>query len=452
MGFVLEPQKRVPVVYDVDVVVAGGGVSGVFAALAAAREGADTVLIERFGAVGGNIGPGMIVGGSIRGPGKIGDTVSWLYGGVAGIAREFVERYTKLGQGTRGNDLRESSIASYLAFKMLDEAGVKLLLSTYVTDPIREGNRVRGVFVENKSGRQAVRAKVVIDATGEADVARRAGAPAIHPKLSYAAFDSHAPTGMQIYAVAGGVDWQRYEGRPGKQRPGKLVKRVDDLAEIRVGNFARLSDLNDGLAAVSAKVLRPENNPTIDPKVDAGNGLHISRLEAEFRKAIFEHLQAYQEAVPGFDNAYLITIAPYLGSRGGPCIEGDYTLTIEDCRAGRRFDDVIYITAGPEAFSDIWKKKGGLKWTDVPYRVMLPKGVQGLMAVGRSASGIPDTLLRNRQAVMHMGQAAGTAAALAIKNGVSPREVNVKHLQIKLLEAGFHLGNEDRLKELGLKN
>ena len=124
-------------------------------------------------------------------------------------------------------------------------------------------------------------------------------------------------------------------------------------------------------------------------------------------------------------------------------------MTMEDCRAGRRFDDVTYLFGEFRALRYTCEQ-GECKWADVPYRVMLPKKIDGLIAVGRSASSIPDTLLRNRMAVKHMGQAGGTAAALSARNGVSPKELDVKELQRVLVDSGFYLGDLDRLQELGL--
>jgi len=192
---------------------------------------------------------------------------------------------------------------------------------------------------------------------------------------------------------------------------------------------------------------------TISPErveeINIGDGLHISKLEAKLRMYIFETVQFYKRYVPGFENAYLLFTAPFLGARGGPCIEGEYTLTMDDCRAGQRFSDVIYLYGEFRALRYTCEK-GECKWADVPYRVMLPKKIDGLLAVGRSASGIPDTLLRNRMAVKHMGQAGGTAAALCAKKDISPKELDVKELQSVLLDAGFYLGDRARLKELGL--
>lgn len=446
LGVVREPARDVPVVYDVDVVVAGGGISGVFAALASAREGAKTVLIERFGAVGGSFGPGMnsqegALADHSRDEMVKGAPNDAVKGDVVGLPKEFADLYFSLEPNTPSRFLADSNKASYVAMKMLKEAGVTMMLSAYVSDPVMEGNRVRGVFVENKSGRQAVKAKIVIDATGEADVSRRAGAPMLYPKGSYHDFDSHAPTGMGMWAMIAGIDPKRYKGVP--ESDAQWTKDIDDLAQVKCGGLDEVGPERE-MAGIKAQLVRPH------PKVDAGNAEHISALEAGVRMYIFEFVQRCRKNVPGCENAYLLFVAPYLGSRGGPCIEGEYTLTVQDCREGKRFDDVIYVYGEPRALR--WTgEHGGFQWTDVPYRVMIPRRIDGLMAVGRSASGIPDTLLRNREGVMYMGQAGGTAAAMAAAGGIEPRAVNVTELQKKLLKAGFYLGDEDRLAELKLK-
>jgi len=483
MNFVVESSKQVPLVYDVDVVVAGASVSGVFAALAAARSGATTVLIDRFGSVGGNIGPGTICKGTLGG--IKGDLIS-VFPRFTGIPKEFIERYTAFGGGCVppdskcDNNLRDSNIASYTAFAMLEESGVKLMLSTYATDAILEGNNVRGIFVENKSGRQAVKARVVVDATGEADVARRTGAPILYPKASYHEIDSHSPTGMGMSFVLGGIDWEKYEAykrgcQPseedinwaketlGENRANQFISdgiltfirkawedgeyRVPevDLDDVKIEIKISIENIKGGQLAYGH--IAPER---IFEEINVADGLHVSMFESKLRMYAFEIVQFYKKHVPGFADAYLLLTAPFLGARGGPCIEGEYTLTMDDCKAGRRFDDVIFLYGEFRALRYTCEQ-GECKWTDVPYRVMLPKKVDGLLAVGRSASGIPDTLLRNRLAVKYMGQAGGTAAALAAQKGISPKELEVKELQTVLLEDGFYLGEETRLRGLGLK-
>ncbi|MEW6753517.1 MAG: FAD-dependent oxidoreductase [Candidatus Latescibacterota bacterium] len=485
MDQVVEPSRSIPVLCDVDVAVAGAGVAGVFAALAAARQGARTVLIDRFGSIGGNIGPGMINNGHMvsgQAHPKVHHECT-VYPRLYGLAREFLDRYAALGGGsipplTRVNYPGDASIASYVAQRMLEESGVRLLLSTWTADPLLDGQRVRGLFVENKSGRQAVRAGVVVDATGEADVARRTSAPVLYPKEEYHELDGHAPTGMGLYYLVGGIRWDRYEshgerlqvseedlawgrlqlGERDAERAGRilpLLRRAVEAGTYRLDCGLELDGVpvgvnTSGISPVGSGGL---GHGRVSPKgqaaVDAGNGLHMAALEAALRARAFETFRLWREGVPGFEDASLLCISPFLGVRGGPCIAGEYTLTMDDCRAGRRFDDVIYLYGEFRALR--WTaERGDPKWVDVPYRVMVPRGIDGLLAVGRSASGQPDTLLRNRMAVKVMGQAGGTAAALCAAQGVMPRELDVRQLQIRLLDQGFYLGDRHRLRELGL--
>ena len=450
-AFFTEPEKKVPIARDVDVVVAGAGVAGLFAAIAAAREGAGTLLVDRFACPGGNIGPGMIAGGSFSG-----GNLKHLCGGFTGIPREFIERHVALGGGCvpdspnlgdlppsphPSNYLKDANIAAQVALEMLQESGVECLFSTFVGDPILADNRVCGVLVENKSGRQALKARVVVDATGESDVAMRAGAPMIYPESSYHSIDKHGPGGAQVCYAVGGVDSEEYRAYVEEQKLlGKKFgpdKRCE--GNILIGREG------------------PERPGHQDGRY-GHDGAKISQDEIEVRMGLFEQVQRWKREVPGFEEAYLMCIAPYFGARGGPCIEGECTVTYEDLKEGSRFPDVLYRFTntgwlGRLLYPDEPERQASqadFPWTDFPYRAMLPKAVDGLLAVGRSASGIPDTLLRDRMTVMHMGQVGGLAAGLAITRGTSPRELEVKLLQQKLLGEGFFLGDEARLEELGL--
>ena len=479
---VTEQQRETQVLYETDVVVAGAGVAGTFAAIAAARAGARTVLIDRFGYPGGNIGPGAFAGGNFTG----GGIPRMLMGPFFGIPKEFIERYASLGGGgippyNFGKYMKDSQIASFVLSSMLEEAGVATLFSTTIADPVIEGSRVSGVFVENKSGRSAVLGTVVIDATGEADLARRAGAPVILPKKEYNLEDAHAPNGTGIFFTVGGIDWDRYNSfrdsvtEPdrydeawarktlGRVPPAHLlgpIRKAWETGEHRVvedvegvgrmsffGSYKVHSETG-GLGGGRVDMKTPWTNAETMAMNHSGDGRLLSGLETAVRMFAFRTVQFWKRRIPGFENACLLSAAPYLGTRGGPCVEGDYIMTMDDLKAGRRFPDVLLIfgnVCGPE--DGTWVGD----WTDLPYRVMLPKGLDGMLAVGRSASSTPDTLLRIRCMVMHMGEAGGTAAALAVKEGVLPRELNVKLLQEALLDAGYWLGNLERLRELGLK-
>ena len=477
---ITEPTKRVPVLRDADVVVAGGGIAGTFAALSAARNGAKTVLVDRFGMPGGNMGPGFVNAGGM-GPEPDPVTGEWpdsthVKGGITGIPREFRGRHIELCGGRDGFAVW-SNAASYLAMKMLQESGVTMLLSAYVSDPIVKRGRISGVFVETKSGRVAIRSKVVVDATGEADVARRAGCPILQPKPEYTAVDHHAPFGAGLYYTIGGVNLSRYrrlikqyqlnpaDKRWAKRHLGyyadsiahlipcirKAKKAGEDISLVEGDVFWR--PLGKG-RRVKAGFPRPGRDKGLVEgrtgflRVDTGDALDTARYEAAARMVIFEAVQFLKEHVPGYENAYLVCIAPYLGARGGPCIKGEVTLRTEDFVAGTRFPDVVFIFGHVSGGKDI--ELGHGKWTDYPYRVMLPEKLDGLIAVGRSASAIPDTLIRGRFKAMHTGEIGGLAAALCAKKGVTPKGLDVKALQKALLKKGYHLGDRERLREIGL--
>ena len=224
--FIIENEKKIPVAFDVDVVVCGGGLTGTIAAIAAGQAGVKTLVIDRFGRFGGNVGPGMFAGGSVH----YADDDDALINkeGPGGVVEEFKKRVIyarfnsnnitddqrneleekhlnvpglRMGSGGLGYEI-ESHTVSYVAFKMMEEAGIEMLLSAYVADPIMEGGKVSGVFVETKSGRLAVKAKIVIDATGEADIAFRAGAPTLIQMM---------PNMGLTYSIKG-VNWEKYRG------------------------------------------------------------------------------------------------------------------------------------------------------------------------------------------------------------------------------------------------
>ena len=482
MDFIIEPKKKVTVAHDADVAVAGAGTAGVFAAIAAARRGAETVLIDRFGEPGGIMTVGLTVGRLLVEPGH-------MPKGYAGIPKEFLDRHASLGgkvpQSPGGfhssHVFENSSAASYVLFQMLRESGVKLILSSYAGDPIMIDDRVAGLYVESKSGRQAVKAKVVIDGTGEADVARRAGASVLTPKPEYYEVDGHAPTGMALFYSAGGIDWERFE----KYKESHQTAEKGDVkwAEVNLGDVPKphlLPLIRKAWESGDYRIVRKIENLELDPPpegsaeavhdfgliksggsigrvdtgigggrirairgIDASDGSHISEMEAQIRMYLFETSRFWKKYIPGFENSYLMFASPFLGNRGGACIEGEYVMTVADIEAGKRFPDDLFV----------FRPSGGNyrpKWTELPYRVLLPKTLEGLIAVGRSASGIPDTVLRNAHMVPHMGQAAGTAAALAAEKGISPKALDVKELQKALLAEGFYLGEDDRLRELGL--
>ena len=474
MSFVVEPEKRVPVAYEVDVAVAGGGIAGMIAALAAARSGARTLLIDRFGSFGGNMGPGLWAGGSlhlslgdeqalvnVRGMGGIpeelaGRVLAWRLE-ESQLAEDAKEHFNVPGRRLGGDYFGDSQSVSYEAFKMMEEAGGEMMLSTYAADPIMEGDKVVGLFVENKSGRQAIKAKIVIDATGDADIAKRAGA-----QTNW----SGGNPGIGLFYAVGNVDWEHFQEATSAR--GELSADEQEWmekvmnAELEYGThglsylvpyarkawesgYYRLVQRIDGYGRI---VTRPFKSPQhglvrsraeTNGKIDPGDGMQISTIQRRIREYIFETVQFFKGHLPGFSDCYLHTIAPYLGARGGRWIEAEYPISGEDVKAGRRFDDVIYIYYDDRAGTG----------TDIPYRALIPKEIDGLIAAGRSA--VPRSPnFRQRYSMMLMGQAAGIAAALCAKKEIQPRKLDVRGLQRILVQWGCPLGTEERLAAMGL--
>jgi len=454
--------KQVPVVAEADIVVAGSGISGSIAALAAAREGADVVLIDRYGSLGGNMGPGMFSGGVVH---LVLHYPNVMPEGLRGIPAEFLDRCEGYAGHQLGHDyFKDSQAVSYVLLKMMEENNVRLMLNTWVGDPIMDGNCVTGLFVENKSGTQAVKAKVVIDATGDADLATRAGVPT-DPNAEY----NHP--GM--YFAIGGVDEAKYEkflDSAPEPEPDQLTWVRDLFKEIGMGYASRLNPLLPfirrawsvgeyrivkrigGVAAITVdhgfyppqRGIAGAQVGLWGEEIDSGDAAQNSELEREARIYIFETAKFMRSHVPGFENSYLHMIAPYFHSRSGRSAVCDHVNTGEDIEEGCRFEDVVFVNYGHE------QHKGPETGSDFPYRQLLPKGVEGLMATGRSAV-IQPPCNRARWKMLIMGQACGVGAALAASRGVTPRQVDVGELQ-KILHHKYHapLGDEARLKELGI--
>jgi len=470
--FVTEPAKQRRVLYDVDVAVAGSGLCSTFAAIAAGRCGAKTVLIERFGILGGNIGPGMIINGSLAG-----EAETTLPGGLAGIAKEFMERLEVLRIGPVNRYPEEASIVSYLTYDMVKKAGVELLLSAYAADPIMEGNIVRGLFVECKSGRMAVKAKVTVDGTGDADIALRAGAPIIpymEPDDKYAdktwrSFldnrnfsDKRYPTyynDTQILCLVAGVDFDEFrrfcekdvvltdEEREWGERQfaGYPKSLVPALRRAWVnGEFRHAVQVEPNVSMSTGRSFRDYGDGIIGlhiscrGAINASDPKQIACLEGSMREQAFKAVLFYRENAPGFEKSYLLTCSTFLGMRGGPHIDGEHTLTLEDRFDGRKCDDALFrnIHLGQK---DHCGEPSGF---DVPYGICLPKNIDGLLVCGRGAAylrrGHDPCDMRARPCMMLFGQAVGTAAAIAALDNVPPKNVDIKKIQNRLAADGIY--------------
>lgn len=434
-----EPARTLPVAYDVDVLVVGAGPAGVCAAIAAARAGAKTMLVEAGPAFGGMWTLGMQT------------HATCLHDGqkviVGGIAREIVDRLHALGAAEDPAEKIVRSPKSYaLAFDpeymkcVLDDlvtgAGVLPLLHTLCVHAWGEGNRVIGIVTESKSGRRAIRAGVTIDCTGDADVAFSALAPTLKGRE-----DDLKCQPVTVTFILADVDLDKMkqwaEANPAER------ERVDREAHER-GELSTPMRVPLGAPQLYPGVTY--HNVTRVLNVDITRAEDLTRAEIEGRRQVMEIVRYYRRHIPGFEKCRLQAIAPSLGMRESRRIVGEYTLTAEDVLSARHFPDGIarqnyYIDvhnpdgAGLEGKSSTTQRPPIGSYYEVPYRCLVPAQREQLLVAGRCLSADRQALGSARVTVCcaQMGQAAGTAAAWAVRRGVIARKIDGAELKRAVL-------------------
>jgi hypothetical protein len=438
-----------------DVIVAGGGAAGAVAALAAARTGAKTLVIERLNCLGGNLTAGIM-------------GTTWTFNDqekviVKGIPLEIIERLKKAG-AVVSNDVAtdeftiyDTELTKFLLFEMAEECGLHILLHTFVSDALLEDDAVQGVIIQNKSGRQAVRGTVVVDASGDADVAALAGAPFDLP-----AKDKLHP--ISLLCKIGNVDIEElagyYKQHPkfkgnfthGRPHPGFHAFRLaGPLQEpYKKGLIPKAYEYLKDWFLLFYSTPRPREiilNMTGGTHIDGTDAWQLTRGEVESRKLLLQAVDCFKRFVPGFKDAYIMSTALTAGVRETRRIRGEYMLTKEDVLSMRRFPDavmsynapVVKHTADGKDAIFVFMPPGGAY--DFPYRVMVPQRIENLLVAGRCISVAADTIgsTRNMTACMALGQAAGTAAALSVRMKVRPRALDVTVLQRELIRQGAHI-------------
>jgi len=412
LDFVNEPLRRTPVVGGYDVVVVGGGVAGIVSSIAAARNGASVAIIEQYGYLGGTATAGLMTCiNGFRNQRKPNHVQT-----VRGIAQDLVLRMRKLDgvyvenigyeQESYNLDAGElpycvgfdPEVFKYVVVKMILEAGVRLYLHTYALEAIAEGNEVKGVIIHNKSGRQAIMGKIIIDASGDGDIAASAGVP----------FE---------------IDC------------GKGSRRMKMTQMFRLANLD-LSKVNPkDVHGILIKNTYVSWGGTVDANgVDADD---LTRAEVEARERTWGKVRELKK-LPGFEDAFLVETATHIGVRETRRFIGEYVLTEADARDDVRFDDVIAISSNPVPAYYGYRYYYEHLGFDVPYRCVVPKKVDNLLLAGRNISmeQPPFQSARSMAPNMAIAQSVGTAAALCSTRGVRPRDLNVRELQSKLIDQG----------------
>lgn len=455
MADIIAYQKGLPVTTHIDVLVVGSGPAGLAAAIASARNGARTLLVERFGFLGGNLTAGLV------GPCMTSYSLDGTQQLIKGIFEEFVLRMERLGAAIHPSKIPagsgysgfivyghdkvtpfEPEAAKQVALEMCLESGVELLLHTFVADAIVEGDALTGVIIANKSGLQAIRSTITIDCSGDADVAARAGVP-----FEIGRQEDGLTQPMTLFFRVANVDDERVieyvKAHPEDYRPfASLVQKAREQGEFPIPRrgIGLYKTLKPGVWRV---------NTTRIQRLDGTRAEDLTQAEIVGRKQVQALLQFFRKWLPGFENCQLLDTAVTIGVRETRRIVGEYTLTLDDLASGREFDDVIALAGYPVDIHSPTGDGGGAsgEWQtanvyQIPYRSLIPIKVEQLLVAGRCISATHEALgaIRVMPPAFAMGQAAGTAAALALEYGVSPRRVPVPKLQRVLINQGAYLG------------
>ncbi len=409
MRFIKEPEKRIEIIDEVEVLVVGGGPAGIGAAIASARSDKKCLLIERYGYLGG-----MATGGLVLLVGPFSDNKKEVLGG---IARELITRSIELGwaiwnKNHQGYATVDPEGLKYMANQMVKEAGAELLMHSFVTQAITEDNTIKGLIFESKKGRQAILADIVIDATGDGDICASAGCE----------FEQeHHPWGISLVCRIGGVNIKKT--REFQEIHPEEWNQLKEIMEKKGFTSSWMETIDEGVVWCDSSFY-PNRDP-LDPK-------ELTFVEVQSRELIFNSIEFYRENLPGFEDCYLIDTASQIGVRETRRIIGEYILKSEDVKTSQDFHDKVFV--GSTEISPRIRYY-------LPYRSLIPKNMKGLLVAGRFISCTHDCLdlIRTISPCIAMGQAAGTAAALSIEKGVIPKELNPKKIQEALIKDGVLL-------------
>lgn len=409
-----------------DVLVAGGGPGGFAAAIAAARNGADTLLIERYGFLGGMATMGLV------------NPFMTFWAGqeqiVEGILQELVDRLTALGAYGKGSRTAfDPEAYKHVCDLMAVESGVRLLFHTTLTDASAEGQSIASVEIANKSGKSLVEAKVYIDGTGDADLAYLAGA-----QCEKGRDEDGLTQPVTLNFRVCNVDPDRIPSRDERNRLYDVAKAEGRLDCPR----------ENILMFYTTRAGEMHFNQTRVTGIDGTSAEDLTRAELEARRQMWQFLEFLRRDMAGFENAEISQSGPQIGIRESRRVIGDHVLTEDEVLEARKFEDGVARGSydvdihNPTGAGTVIKRLNPGESYDIPYRCLTPLGLDNLLIAGRpiSATHEAHSSLRIMPICMAIGQAAGTAAALSARDGVAPRRLDVSLLRSTLRSQGANLG------------
>jgi hypothetical protein len=424
--------QELPLLAEAEVVVLGSGSAGSTAAIAAARIGVDTLLVERYGFLGGTSTSVLDTFYGFYTPGRDAARV------VNGIPWEIVERlyaYNKVIERPSSYGAGQAVTYDPTTLKVVWEqtalsSGVHLLLHTFCVDVLMEAGRITGLVVASKKGLGLIKGQMFVDSSGDADLVFRSGAP-----FEAAGTHGHEAQSLTTTFRLGGVNLER----------AQAIKRDELVSRMKVANLSGDYRLPREEGSIHATPLADvvATNMTRVTYVDGTDPIELTKAEVEGRKQALEYTRFLREQIPGYEQSYLMNFSTQIGIRETRRMQGAYRLTRDDVLSACRFEDAIAQCGAPiedhnASSSTRWEYVPNGDTYDIPYRALLPQGVNNLVVAGRCLSADHDAhaSVRSMGQCMAMGQAAGTAAALAAHVQIAPANLNVSDLQTRLRTDG----------------
>ena len=438
------PAEQLPVFDEADVVVVGGGSSGFLAAVAAARTGANTMLIERHGYLGGcSTAP---YNTSI---GWFGDSHDQLI--IRGLPMEYLQRMERDGQAFITRNGTKNQIwppyTKKIAFDMVEEAGVNLWLHSWAYDVVMEGDVLKGVVIQTKGGRGVMLGKTFVDTSADADIAAWCGAPNQVEDIENIQQVScdYIACGVDSAQV---VEWAREnkdrldlkvsgletENKEGGAQSMFTITIPGDSSDFVSQESFHVGWMPTVKLCIYREAVRIQGNSDINPLDPRA----LTRAEVDGLRGAIDHLNFMKDNVPGFKNAFIVSQA-HLGVRESRQIIGDYFITIDDAKSEAHFDDVVALNCRALDYhlkGTVFKISHLERAHDIPLRALLPQGVENLVVGGRciSCDHLSQASIRGAATCMATGHAAGAAAAVAALSGQFMRDVDIRQIQRKLIE------------------